>query len=142
MQGHERETIKGGKYVLAVSTVQNRTTSASSKSHRETLLCSELLLLPERVWPGAGLPRAGLDFVQERFHNTKPGDTEDIYESWGQWNKGGLGQRKQQERDQAGLPPLTEKSEKGGPWRQVQGVSLGQAASAHCSPGSKPCGGP
>ena len=38
---------------------------------------------------------------------------------------------------QAGLPWLTGKPEKRGPWGQVQGISPGQAATAHCSPGCK-----
>ena len=29
-----------------------------------------------------------------------------------------------------------------GPWRKVLGVSPGQAATAHCSPGCKSCGAP
>ena len=33
---------------------------------------------------------------------------------------------------QAGLPSLTGRSEKRGLWGQVQGISLGQAATAHC----------
>ena len=36
-----------------------------------------------------------------------------------------------------GLLWLMEKSVERVPWRQVQGVSQGKAAAAHCSPGSK-----
>ena len=45
-------------------------------------------------------------------------------------------------RAQAGLLSLTGKSEKGVSWRQVQGVSLGQAATAHRSPVCKSGGVP
>ena len=36
-----------------------------------------------------------------------------------------------------GCRELTEKSEKKGPWRKVQGVSLGRATTACCSPGCR-----
>ena len=99
------------------------------------------------------------DFMQERFHNTSPGDLRGCLLKLGQWNKEGLRTEGttgeslggaalalemlwETSEPRWGCWKLTGESEKRGPWGQVQGVSPGRAAAAHCSPGCKSCGDP
>ena len=59
--------------------------------------------------------------------------------SWDSETRMGLRQKKQQE-SPGRAAWLTERSEKRGPWRQVQGVSPGGAPAAHGSTGCKAVG--
>ena len=97
-----------------------------------------------------------LDFMQERSHNASPGDFESIFVRAGDGEtQEGLSVEEAtgeplgsallwlprnvtgKMRAVAGCCQLTAKSEKRGLWRQVQGVSLGRAATACCSPARK-----
>lgn len=97
------------------------------------------LCYPEGDGVGAGLPRTscsvwGLDFVRERFHHMSPGDLERTFFKAEDRTRKGLRWRKQQE-SEGGLPQLSRgdvgqrsapwKGRERGPWRRVQGVSLG-----------------
>lgn len=85
-----------------------------------------------------------LDFLQERSHNTNPGDFESMFiKTAGSLTRRNPASKKQQERACARLlgisRNLQERSESGqagepeksGPWRQEQEVSSGPVAATH-----------